>query len=608
MQWALGSRVGTKNHLIPQTVIKYLHSEKLTQSLTMAFTFLRSYQPDTENPDDEEEDEMPMARSGSVRAFSHLPDRAGAEVSADAPPPQVVVGRNNGTRPYNPMPVHEEEDDDGGEMPMARSGSVRAISHLPDRAENSPSQVVVRGSGGMRPYSPMDEVADESTSPTSRDAEEETPGDDDAPSLHAPPNRAPDTGEAAPTLPRTSGLMMRPRPMPLEYARRQARGRMANSPPYGDERAATEADAPPETQDLDTPTDQHGFPQDNRPPETTLNTPVTTVSRRLQQQAPGARILQAARDAEQQQQGMQRFQAAAPAQQKQVGGSTTPPAPQAPKQAQPPAPQNAADAGQSAEKTPAPQQQIKVDASNPHFGIAARAALLDEADNSPTAAALQKEAARLGISIVSQRIGMSVTKLENGKPVIYFNPNPSMNTNTTMSHEIAHAIQMAAAEQVLEEVRKTGKIPDGKDIDRAIKAGRDALNKIVPVKSDKDQGQDYKENEAMRVAHIVGAERTASEMKNLPEGQKTLEEFLRRQNEKEKARGEPEKGRKHPNNNNPIPPGTERGKYDYQYVRDVLGLDEKGQKKFRPLSPVRPLPSPQNSPPQQPLLPPQPLG
>jgi hypothetical protein len=102
----------------------------------MAFTFLRSYQPDTEHPDDEEEeDEMPMARSGSVRAFSHLPDRAGAEEPEDAPPPQMVVGRNNGTRPYNPMPVHEEEDGGEGEMPMARSGSVRAFSHLPDSTE-----------------------------------------------------------------------------------------------------------------------------------------------------------------------------------------------------------------------------------------------------------------------------------------------------------------------------------------------------------------------------------------------------------------------------------------------------------------------------------------
>jgi hypothetical protein len=38
----------------------------------MAFTFLRSYQPELEHPE-EEEDEMPIARSGSVRAFSHLP-------------------------------------------------------------------------------------------------------------------------------------------------------------------------------------------------------------------------------------------------------------------------------------------------------------------------------------------------------------------------------------------------------------------------------------------------------------------------------------------------------------------------------------------------------
>jgi hypothetical protein len=190
----------------------------------MAFTFLRCYQPELEHPEDEE-DEMPMARSGSVRAFSHLPDRAEGEEPEDGPP-----------------------------------------------------QVVVRGSGGMRPYSPMDEVTDESTSPTSRDAEEETPGDDDAPSLPAPQNLAPDTAQAAPTSPRISGLMMRPRPMPLEYARRQARGRMANSTPYSDEQAATEADAPPDTQDLDDPDDQRSFPQDNRPPETAPDTPASSAT------------------------------------------------------------------------------------------------------------------------------------------------------------------------------------------------------------------------------------------------------------------------------------------------------------------------------------------
>lgn len=184
---------------------------------------------------------------------------------------------------------------------------------------------------------------------------------------------------------------------------------------------------------------------------------------------------------------------------------------------------------------------------------------------------------------------------QDGSPVIHF--NPYRKTDTTMSHEIAHVIQKMAFKQVIDEVKKTGKLPDADDIKRATQAGRDALNKIIPVQSDKDQGQEHLENEAMRAAHIVGAERTASEMKDLPEDQKTLEEFLRRQAEKEKARGEPEKGRKHPNNEQPLPPGTERGSYDYQYVRDILGLDEKGQKKARPSpapqpSPKIPLPKP----------------
>jgi hypothetical protein len=229
------------------------------------------------------------------------------------------------------------------------------------------------------------------------------------------------------------------------------------------------------------------------------------------------------------------------------------------------------------------------DSANPHFEDAARAALADEAANSPVAAALQKEAARLGISIVPQKgLAMSETKLVDGKPVIHFNPNPLMKTDTTMSHEITHAIQTTAYQQVINDAIKKGKEIDQTVLNAATKAGQDAVAKIVPVHSIKDTPNDRRENEAMRMANIVNAERTASEMKNLPEDQKTVEEFQRRQTAKEKARGEPEKGRKHPHNDNPIPEGTERGNYNNQYVRDTLGLDEKGRKKPKP--PPAPLP------------------
>jgi hypothetical protein len=335
----------------------------------MAFTFLRSYQPDTEHPDDEEEDEMPMARSGSVRAFSHLPDRAEAEKPEDAPPPQVVVGRNNGTRPYNPMPVHADE------MPMARSGSVRAFSHLPEPDDGQPqrsSRSLGRDSGDDgqppppsrslgrdpgydgqppppsrslgrdpgydgQPPPPSrslgrDPGYDGQPPPPSRslgrdpDAEAQPPQpsrslgrDPDAeaqpPEEWEKPTRDSGFEPAAPPSPRTSGLMMRPRPMPPEYARRQALGRMANSTPYGDERAATEADAPPETQDLDDPTDQRGFPQDNLPPETAPNAPIDIPSRWLQpREAPGARTIHQRGNSPtvpSSSQGMQQFQSTA---------------------------------------------------------------------------------------------------------------------------------------------------------------------------------------------------------------------------------------------------------------------------------------------------------
>ena len=86
------------------------------------------------------------------------------------------------------------------------------------------------------------------------------------------------------------------------------------------------------------------------------------------------------------------------------------------------------------------QQQVKIDSSNPQFEATARAAMAEEAANSPMAAALQKEAARLGFSIVPQT-GLKPSETlpgPDGKPVIHF--NPFRKTDTTMSHEITHVI------------------------------------------------------------------------------------------------------------------------------------------------------------------------
>jgi hypothetical protein len=91
-----------------------MNSEKMTQSLTMAFTFLRSYQPDTEHPE-EEEDEMPMPRSGSVRAISHLLGRAEDEDDAgwhQPSGPATPQARGQGEEPDSSFVFHPQEQDE----------------------------------------------------------------------------------------------------------------------------------------------------------------------------------------------------------------------------------------------------------------------------------------------------------------------------------------------------------------------------------------------------------------------------------------------------------------------------------------------------------------
>ena len=546
----------------------------------MSFLFASSHLPETtrrrnllkgaanpleEEPEDDDsnshEDTQPMRHSGSVRAFSHLPMQQ-----------QPVRTFRADPAPRRISPPNEPESDTG---------------HAPEPYDDNAAHGNTEGDAATDPHAPED--GRPWYLPRITLADLQAIGYDQAATAHDAASPA----AAAPT----------PWEHPAHHAGFDApdpAGRSASRPQDTPPRPA------PATQSIH---DSLQSPTPDSPAQPYR--PALPQSRLLEKRsAPQAFVMQqqgrgASGPASQQRPQTSQTPPAAP--QTQPSRAATPPAPgvKPAAQSQPPV-----HAGQSMEKSPttnASGMRITTDAPNPHFEAATRAALADESANSPVAAALQKEADRLGISIVPQKgLNLSQTKLVDGKPVIYF--SQFMHTDTTMSHEIAHAIEMAAAEQFLEEVRKTGKIPDGRDIDRSIQAGRDALNKIVPVKSDEDKGQDYKENDAMRVAHIVNAERTATEMKDLPEEQKTLEEFQRRIKEKEDARGEPEKGRKHPNNDYPIPAGTERGSYDNQYLRDVLGLDEKGRKKVRPLFPVQPLPPSQKSPPPSPLSASQPVA
>jgi hypothetical protein len=208
---------------------------------------------------------------------------------------------------------------------------------------------------------------------------------------------------------------------------------------------------------------------------------------------------------------------------------------------------------------------VRIDGGDARFAEAVRVAMAEEAAESPVAAALQREVARLKITIQRKRKGLAETLTDKeGHTTIYY--NPYARTGATMSHEFAHAIQQAAFHEVMREVEKSGRKPGAKDIERAIEAGRDALNKVVPVKCDRDRGEDYKENEAMRVSRIVNAERTATGMKGLPAEKRTAKTFWQRQ-------GPQEGDAQHQDNRRPLPAGTEHGRYEHRYVKEVLGLD-----------------------------------
>ena len=143
-------------------------------------------------------------------------------------------------------------------------------------------------------------------------------------------------------------------------------------------------------------------------------------------------------------------------------------------------------------------------------------------------------------------------------------------TGATLSHELSHAIQQAAYYNKLKELARNGEDPKKKEtIDKAVQAGRDALNQVLPVQNTTDQGQEFKENEAMRSGHIVNAERTAADLgaKIGPNAGLTPDEiaerFWKEQLKKEDS--------KHMNNGLIIPKGTKYGDYDFAPVLKSLG-------------------------------------
>ncbi len=223
-------------------------------------------------------------------------------------------------------------------------------------------------------------------------------------------------------------------------------------------------------------------------------------------------------------------------------------------------------------RDPAGLEKIQIDDANPRFVEHVRAAMRAEAGESPVAAALLGHVGALPgkISVKRRDAGLSCTTTDKDGNVTV-SVNPKAMTGATMSHELGHVVQQAHAFHALQKIRGAGRSPTGAEIEAAVEAGRNALHQVVPVKDERDEGQEHKENEAMRISNIVNAERTASGMRGLPEAQKTPREFWSRQRKKQ---SDPQ----HQDNELPMPADSFYGKYDFNHVKRALGLDAHGQK------------------------------
>mgnify|MGYP000137214329 CR=1 FL=1 len=211
------------------------------------------------------------------------------------------------------------------------------------------------------------------------------------------------------------------------------------------------------------------------------------------------------------------------------------------------------------------------DDKNTPFAATVRSAMERELKDSPSSAALLNAVKGLPnkIKIVPKIAGQANTTLQaDGTIVISVNTRDM--TGATMSHELAHAIQQAVYYNTLKELAKKGEDPKKKEtIDKAVQAGRDALHQVLPLQNKSDQGQEFKENEAMRGGHVVNAEHTAAEIGARIGDNSTLspdeiaEMFWMEQKKKEDS--------KHMNNGLIIPKGTKYGDYDYGPVLKSLG-------------------------------------
>ena len=240
------------------------------------------------------------------------------------------------------------------------------------------------------------------------------------------------------------------------------------------------------------------------------------------------------------------------------------PAPAPPTQGPPPSPSTTGSQNKQSNMT------IDDDKNSP-FAATVQSALDREMKDSPASAALFKAVNGLPnkIKIVPKIAGEAKTTLQADGTIV-ISVNTRNMTSATMSHELSHAIQQAVYHNTLKELAQKGEDPKKKEtIDKAVQTGRDALHQVLPLQNKSDQGQEFKENEAMRAGHIVNAERTAAEIKTKIGDTSSMspdeiaEMFWKEQLKKEDSM--------HANNHLIIPKGTKYGNYDYAPVLKSLG-------------------------------------
>jgi hypothetical protein len=433
----------------------------------------------------------------------------------------------------------EEDEEENNLQPMRWSGSVRAFSHLPQRVRAAPSAPTARPSWATEPEADTDYAPEPDDAPEA-DTGPHEPEDSrpwylpritakDLPHDHA--EDEPDSGLNRPTPKpwenpaRDTGFSLSPQDLSASF-----HSPTPDSPTRADP-AKADRPAPP----------QGRWFEKRRTPEAFftqqgLGASGARSQQRLQESQRAIAALQQVRGSNPPAQGGRPgAQPQSPAQAQRPGAVVAQSAPVAP---QPPAGGGGGNqAGQHPYKINEADENAEIvrttDASAPpprkdaKFGEHARSVINAALENSPTARAVLNKARELsGKDVVihtttdpyaNPQIGL------DGTIHIFVNPNTLL--PGTIAHETAHAIQNWFQQAAERAKRGTGQKLEGKELDDAKLRGRQELHGIAPVTyvdpksepeddtSDNEPRSKTAENEAMRIANIANAEISAAKVK-----------------------------------------------------------------------------------------------